>query len=254
MNQDIRAIFLDLGGTFRIVTPDGAYTSAAKKLIAELVGTEIEPEAFYDLVMERYEDYRKWALRFLCEAPEAMLWSRWLAPDYDRARVEKHAVELTYALRRAKGRRVVVPEGEETVKILVARGYKVGVISDLVGTVEIDEWLDESGMRPYFCTVQQSSVTLLRKPHPAIYLLALNEAGVRPEQGVFVGDNLERDIIGAKAVGFGATVAVDYPDAAPLKITDENRPDGIIQSFTQLLDIFPAAPGISLGAYEQRSV
>lgn len=253
-NRDIRAIFLDLGGTFRIVTPDEKFTDAAKKRIVELVGADMEPRAYYDFIMERYEGYRGWALKFMCEAPEDMLWTRWLAPEYDHARLEKHATELTYALRRAKGRRVVVRGGVETLKTLVARGYKLGVVSDLIGTVEIDEWLDGEGLRPYFCTVQQSSVTLLRKPHPAIYLLALREAGVRPEQSVFVGDNLERDIIGAKATGFGATIAVDYPDAAPLKITPENRPDGIIRNFGALLAAFPGAPGMDLGAIGQRSV
>lgn len=254
IKKNIRALFLDLGGTFRIVTPDEKYTDAAKRLIAELVGTDMEPRAYYDFIMERYEGYRAWALKYMCEAPEDMLWTRWLAPEYDHKRLAKHAVELTYALRRAKGRRVVVEGGVDTLKTLVARGYKVGIISDLIGTVEIDEWLDEEKLRPYFCTVQQSSVTLLRKPHPAIYLLALREAGVRPEESVFVGDNLERDIIGAKATGFCATIAVDYPDAAPLKLTPENRPDGIIRSFGELLAAFPGAPEMNIGAIEQRSV
>lgn len=253
-SRKIKAIFLDLGGTFRIVTDDRPYSAAAKRLIVELVGADMGPDAFYDLIMERYDVYRDWALRFMCEAPEPMLWTRWLVPEYDRARVEEHAVELTYALRRAKGRRVVVPGGAATVRELVARGYKVGVISDLVGTAEIDEWLDEDGLRPYFCTVQQSSVTMLRKPHPAIYFLALREAGVRPEESVFVGDNLQRDIIGAKAAGFAGTIAVDYPDAAPLKLTDENRPDGIIRRFDELLAAFPGGYEMNLDAIEKRSV
>ena len=254
MEREIKAVFLDLGGTLRTVIPDAAYTGAAKRRIAELVGTDMEPEAFHTLINERYDTYREWALRFMCEAPEAMLWSRWLAPEYDRARVEGNAVELTYALRRAKGRRVVVQGGAETVKELVARGYKVGIVSDLIGTVEIDEWLDEDGLRPYFCTVQQSSVTMLRKPHPAIYLLAIHEAGVRPEECAFVGDNLKRDIIGAKAVGLGVTIAVDYPGAAPLKLTEENKPDGVIRRFDELLACFPGAPRFDLDAIEKRGV
>ena len=254
MSKQIKAIFLDLGGTFRIVEVDKPYTDQAKRLIAELLGAEMDPEAFHTLINQRYDAYREWAIGFMCEAPEPMLWTRWLVPEYDRERVERHAVELTYALRRAQGRRVVVPGGIETVKELVARGYKVGVISDLIGTVEIDEWLDEDGMRPYFCTVQQSSVTMLRKPHPAIYILALKEAGVRPEESVFVGDNLQRDIIGAKATGFGGTIAVDYPGASPLKLTQENRPDGIIKRFDELLAAFPKAPELNLDAIEQRSV
>lgn len=254
MGKNIRAIFLDLGGTFRIVEDNLPYKTAARRRIAELCGTDMEVEAFHSLIEKRYDGYRDWALKYMCEAPEEMLWTRWLAPECDKALLERNAVELTYELRKAKGERVVVKNGIETVKTLVSRGYKVGVISDLIGTIEIDEWLDRDGLRPYFCTVQQSSVTMLRKPHPAIYFLALKEAAVRPEESVFVGDNLERDIIGAKASNFGATIAVEYPGAKKLKLTAENMPDGIIKSFDQLLEVFPQAPIMNLDAMEQRSV
>lgn len=254
MEKNIRAIFLDLGGTFRIVEDNLPYKTEARRRIAELCGTDMEAEAFHSLIEKRYDGYRDWALKYMCEAPEDMLWSRWLAPECDKALLERNAVELTYELRKAKGERVVVKNGIETVKTLVSRGYKVGVISDLIGTIEIDEWLDRDGLRPYFCTVQQSSVTMLRKPHPAIYFLALKESGVRPEESVFIGDNLERDIIGAKASSFGATIAVEYPGAKKLKLTIENMPVGIIRSFDQLLDVFPQAPIMNLGAMEQRSV
>lgn len=254
MERTIRAIFLDLGGTFRVVQDNIPYKTAARKRIAELCGTNMDAEAFHSLIEQRYDGYRDWALKFLCEAPEPMLWTRWLAPECDRARLEENAAELTYELRRAKGERVVVPGGIETVKTLVLRGYKVGVISDLIGTKEIDEWLDKDGLRPYFCTVQQSSVTMLRKPHPAIYFLALAEAGVRPEESVFIGDNLERDIIGAKASNFGATIAVEYDGLKKLKLTRENVPDGVITRFEQLLSVFPQSPAFRADELEQRSV
>jgi hypothetical protein len=38
MNTDIRAIYLDLGGTFRIIEENKAYADAAKKKIAQLCG------------------------------------------------------------------------------------------------------------------------------------------------------------------------------------------------------------------------
>ena len=36
MNTDIRYIFLDLGGTFRVIDKDPAYLAAARAKIAEL--------------------------------------------------------------------------------------------------------------------------------------------------------------------------------------------------------------------------
>ncbi len=240
MKQGIKAIFLDLGGTFRVVDEDNrSYIHAARERIKELCGTDMDSDAFYDFLNKRYDGYREWALKYMCEAPEEMLWTRWLVPEWDRERIEAAAKELTYCFRRAKGERVVVEKGVETVRELRKRGYLVGIISDLIGTIEIDEWLDRDGIRDLFCTVQQSSVTMLRKPHPAIYFLALSEAGVRPEESCFVGDNLKRDIIGAKQSNFAGTVGAEYPGGLEFKLTEENRPDCILHHFDELLNIFP---------------
>ena len=45
MNTDIRYIFLDLGGTFRVIDKDPAYLAAARAKIAELCGFS-SPNAF----------------------------------------------------------------------------------------------------------------------------------------------------------------------------------------------------------------
>lgn len=253
MEKRITTILIDLGGTFRVVTKNKPYSDAARERIVELVGTEMKPDEFHALIESRYDIYREWALKYMCEAPEEMLWTRWLAPDYNKDRIAKNACELTYQYRRAKGERVIVPNGIKTIKELHARGYTLGIISDLVGCSEVDEWLDNDGLKQYFTTVQQSSVTTLRKPHPSIYFLALKEANARSEESVFVGDNLKRDIIGAKEAMFGATIAVDY-GVAPLKLTEENMPDGIITRFDQLLDVFPGSPRMLVDALEKRSI
>ena len=222
MNTDIRYIFLDLGGTFRVIDEDPVYLSTARAKIAELCGVETDNpnQWFSDVIDKRYDKYRDWALKFMCEAPEEVLWTRWLAYDMDQERIRKNAAELTYQYRQTKGRRTVVEGGAKTVKELCAR-------------------LDADGLRPYFKTVQQSSITYIRKPGPAIYYYALEEVGAQPENCCYVGDNLNRDIVGAKAVAFGMTVAVQYNKEKPLKLTEENMPDGKVYTFPQLLDIFP---------------
>ena len=236
----INTIFIDLGDTFRVIRKDADYILAAKRRIVELLGVDADPIEFYREVIEpRYDRYREWALTFYCEAPEKTLWTRWLAYDYPREQVEAAAAELTMAYRKTKGERVVTDGGAETVKELYRRGYTLGIVSDLVGVHDVDEWLDRDGLRPYFRTVQQSSVCLIRKPHPAIYYYALEECGADPAETCYVGDNLDRDIVGAKATGLGMTVGVQYPGKKPQTVTDANRPDRFIQHFSQLLEIFP---------------
>lgn len=240
MGQDIKAIFIDLGDTFRVIRKDEAYSNMAKIRIARLLGVMSDPLRFFDEVIEpRYSVYREWALKFYCEAPEKELWTRWLAYDFPRELVESVAGELTYEYRKTKGERVVTEGGIETIRELYRRGYTLGIISDLVGTHEVDEWLKKDGLTPYFKTVQQSSVSLIRKPHPAIYYYALQEAGVAPQESCYVGDNLNRDIVGAKAAGFGMTIGVQYPGKKLPAITEENKPDRMISHFSQLLELFP---------------
>jgi putative hydrolase of the HAD superfamily len=134
---------------------------------------------------------------------------------------------------------VVTDGGKETVKELYKRGYTLAIVSDLVVTEEVDEWLDRDQLRPYFKSVQQSSVCLIRKPHPAIYYYALKETGSDPSRTCYVGDNLNRDIIGAKAAGLGMTIGVQYPGKKPQTVTEENKPDMFIDHFAKLLDVFP---------------
>ncbi|MCD8010553.1 MAG: HAD-IIIA family hydrolase [Lachnospiraceae bacterium] len=238
-----RAILFDLGDTLRVIRKDDAYSLRAKTRIAELLGTETDPEEFYRTVIEpRYDRYREWALSYYCEAPEKVLWTRWLAYDFPRERVEAAASELTYEYRKSKGERVVTDGGAETIRELCARGYDLAIVSDLVGVHEVDEWLDRDGLRPYFKSVQQSSISLIRKPHPALFYYALEELGVDAGEACFVGDNLNRDIVGAKAAGLGLTIGVRYPEKKPQEVTEENRPDRFITHFKELLDIFPG-PG-----------
>ena len=93
MNTDIRYIFLDLGGTFRVIDEDPAYLAAARAKIAELCGvkTEDPTQWFEDVIDKRYDVYREWALKYMCEAPEEVLWRRWLAYDCDPELIRRNA-------------------------------------------------------------------------------------------------------------------------------------------------------------------
>lgn len=240
MAHNIEAIFIDLGNTLRILLKDAGHQAAARQKIVELVGTEEDPEAFLEKLNLRYKDYRKWAFEHLSEAPEAELWTRWLTPDFPPERIAPCAVELTYQFRQSMGRRVVVENGREVVEELQRRGYTLGIISNLIGSREIPEWMRAEGFASYFKAVVLSSTFGKRKPDPAIYLEAAHLAGVEPTRCVYVGDNLKRDVTGTRQAGFGMVVImISRQELAEATITDENRPDVIIHEFRELLDLFP---------------
>ena len=249
MPLEIEAIFLDLGNTLRILVKDEVHQLQARQKIVELVGSDENPAAFCEKLDARYKAYRKWAFENLREAPEAELWTRWLAPEFPAERIASLAVELTYQYRQSMGRRTVQRDGKEVVKELSERGYTLGIISNVITSREIPDWLDADGFSKYFKSVVLSSVFGRRKPDPAIYLEAARIAGVEPARCVYVGDNLKRDVTGTRQAGFGMVIILlDPAEADEELISEENRPDVIIHEFRELLDIFPLCPAVRLTA------
>ena len=76
MSKTIKAIFLDVGNTLRVLTDNEPHQAQARKRITELVGTDESPESFIEKVNLRYKEYRKWAFTNLKEAAESEMWTR----------------------------------------------------------------------------------------------------------------------------------------------------------------------------------
>ena len=233
----IKGVFFDLGGTLRIVEKVPEHQERAKVRMARLAGRE-DVEAFINMVEARYEPYREWALGENREAGDYELWHQWLLPELGEERLRAVCHEMTYQYRQVKGLRHVVEGGLQVIRGLYERGYRLGIISNLIGEDEIPDWLREDGLIQYFGAVILSSVCRIRKPDPEIYRLGCEELGLEPEECVSVADNLGRDITGAKAVGIGANVLFISPEKLAKKtITDENRPDFIVHQFKDILDL-----------------
>lgn len=246
MNQEFDAIFYDLGGTLRFVERDAEFEAIARRRIAELCGETGDPDEFCRFLDYRYEGYRKWCFDTMIEATEAELWTRWLTPEYPRELILKNAVELTIEFRNKDGRRVVAPNGAQSIRDLYANGYQLGIISNLVTSKEIPDWLEQDDLAQYFDAVLLSCVEGMRKPGPGLSLLACERIGVEPARCVYIGDNLKRDLEGTRQAGFGMFVLYTTPEKLRKEtITDKNRPDAIIFDFAELKDLFPKRPTVA---------
>ncbi len=235
--KKIRGVFFDLGGTLRICDEAPEHQERAKARMAELAG-RTDVQNFIDMVEERYAPYRDWALTENKEAGDFELWNRWLLPEMDGERLAAVCHELTYQYRQVKGKRRVVDGGLQVIRGLHERGYRLGIISNLIGENEIPDWLREDGLAQYFDAVLLSSVCHIRKPDPQIYHMGCQELGLAPEECVSVADNLGRDITGAKAAGIGANILFISPEKLAKKtITEENRPDYIVHQFPEILNL-----------------
>jgi len=235
--EKIKGVFFDLGGTLRIAEEIPGHMAKARARMAELAGYE-DVESFYAMVEERYAPYRDWALSENKECGDYDLWAKWLLPDLPEEKLREICHEITFQYRQAKGLRHVVDGGVEVIRALKARGYKLGIISNLIGEYEIYDWLKADGLEQYFDAVVLSSVCHIRKPDPEMYRMGCRELDLEPGECASVADNLNRDITGAKAAGIGANILFISPEKLARKtITDGNRPDYIVHRFLDILDL-----------------
>ena len=241
MNENIKAIVFDLGGTLRIALKDEDWMRQGRINMAKLAGTDLPFEEFYALVEERYEKYRAWALDVNRESNDEELWCKWLLYDYPRVRIFANRHKLSYEYRQAKGRRVVVDHGVEVLNELYRRGYKLGIISNLIGETEVYDWLDEDGLLDLFSSVILSPECGLRKPGAEIYRVSSRDLGVPCEQIASIADNQGRDIEGAREAGIAYNVIYNSPEKKhPVDPNGENPPDAVINDFRELLPLFPS--------------
>ena len=217
----IDTIFFDVGNTLRVVVKDAAFSRAAEDELMRLVGATEPHDVFFEKLEKRWKVYRKLAKTSLLDASEMELWSQHLLPDYPIDTVCAHAGRLTRLWRDHDGRRVARPDVKSTL-------------------TEIPDWMIEDGVARYFKAVVLSSKVRIRKPDPAIYLLACRSIGSEPQNCAYVGDNPIRDVQGTRDAGYGMMIRIDEPDTIanePQEIT--LFPDYTITTISQLLDIFP---------------
>ena len=240
LNCNIDTIFFDVGATLRYVVEDPEFAAEAERQLMELVGATEDHDAFFEKLEANWKAYRKQAKSVLLDVSEMELWLQYLLPDYPAERVAPHAARLTRLWRDHDGRRLAHEGVVDTLRELKRRGYKLGIIANTITETEIPDWMCEAGVADCFKTVILSSKVRLRKPDPAIYLLAARCAGSIPENCAYVGDNPVRDVEGALDAGYGCMVLFEDAGTADREGKAPKRlPDYRIHAIPELLDLFP---------------
>ena len=75
----------------------------------------------------------------------------------------------------------------------------MGVISNI--GEQIDSYLDKAGFTEYLTYKVTSFEAGCDKPQPQIFQLALQRAGVTSKETLFVGDQYDLDVLGARSAG-----------------------------------------------------
>jgi putative hydrolase of the HAD superfamily len=115
----------------------------------------------------------------------------------------KHEPRLIFALlsKMNQTRMDLVPYGDAmgTLDDLKKRGLFTGLISNI--EKDITGTLEKLGLRSRLDTVVTSLDAGTSKPQPQIFQYALQKANVKPEQAIYIGDQYQVDVVGAKGAG-----------------------------------------------------
>lgn len=199
----IKAVFFDFFNTLVYFDPprEKHYADTAAEL-----GVRISPEAvaaalpeadawwrsenFRSTIKDReqsskFDAYRGYGLRILRDAenavsPEQAL--QMLAKAFSVGFKFKNYGDSLPALQALKG-----------------KNMRMGVISNI--GEQIDSYLDKAGFTGYFSYKVTSFEAGYDKPQPQIFDMALKRAGVTAKEALFVGDQYDLDVVGARSAG-----------------------------------------------------
>ncbi len=147
----------------------------------------------------------------------------------EKAKVKKYFEEIIL-----KDEPPLVDGVIETLKALNPY-YRIGIIcvSGLTPGKVIRIILKKKRILDFFQSQVFSDEVGFEKPHPAIFEKSLNELRVKPEQAIHIGDLLNSDVAGSKAIGM-KTVWFNFNN----KVNEtEYQPDFEIPKLLHLIEI-----------------
>ena len=242
----LNTALFDMGGTLEDIWYNEETTADVMKKLRETLRTNgLEPgctdQEFRERVLAGLKEYKRWSEGNMLEAKPEEIW-----PDYylkafhfDREKLLPITEELANLWEVTYYHRELRPGVKEMLDGLKARGYRMGVIYNNASLYNVFNVLEQYGVRDYMEDVTVSSITGYRKPHPELFRISMRQMRCKPENCVYIGDTVSRDIIGAKRAGFGKAVQI-YSFLTAQKdegipIAEAEKPDVVIRNFEEFL-------------------
>ena len=199
----ITAIFFDLGET--LVTQnieDNLVTMNALEKISKILPRSKTGKELFSIYREGYKVNEAFRTVHHVEVPiEA-----WMIQLLKRAlsgepedRIVQEAIKIVVSARAENA--IAFPDSRPLLERLTKKETKLGIISNVSSHDVAVEILRKVGLLYYFDTVVTSALVGLRKPDPGIFLYALMQFGLKPEEAVIVGDSEKHDVWGGELTG-----------------------------------------------------
>jgi putative hydrolase of the HAD superfamily len=233
-----RGILFDVGDTLLYQHEFHLATGLRRILATAANAARIDADAFMDAARALVAQVREWQRDILDNGPNYV---ELRFQSLLRLLIERFGLEATLTLPeielefwKATSPMLPEPGARAIVDYLHARGIPTGVISNTVFGGETIEWeLARHGLTDHLSFVMASADYGIRKPHPDLFLTAVQKLGLPPEEVWYVGNSFEADITGASEAGL---VPVWYTR----RVTDDRKHDGLRvkdwNSFVELLE------------------
>ena len=230
----LRAVFLDIGDT--VMRPNPSWEHVYAMAFQEF-GFDVDIDELHAALRRAYH-HGGWGMDGGFEPTEETSFRRTI--EIDAAAIAELGLEpMPDAFYRRLSELFMVtshwhifPDAYPTLTALKGRGLIVGAVSNWVWN--LPELLHALDLVSQFDFIAASARIGFEKPHPRIFQWALDQAGVPAESVIHVGDHVDADVEGARAVGITG-VLIDRTQ----RHRPEEIPDGVqvIHSLDALLPI-----------------
>ncbi|MEK6751796.1 MAG: HAD family hydrolase [Chloroflexota bacterium] len=198
----IRHILFDLGGTLMHARGDWSpvYERADQALGETLrehtikLDTKIFRTRLHQYYEQRDKDFQETTYHFvLRELLKELGYAEVAEP------VLRSALDAMYSITQTNWQ--LEEDTIATLQNLKSKNYKLGIFSNAGDDKDVQELIENFGIRPHFDFVLTSAACFYRKPHPRAFEIALAQWNISPHEAVMIGDSLEADIAGARNSG-----------------------------------------------------
>ena len=246
----IKAVMFDMGGTLEDVFVDETSELAAIDRLDEMLRAGgLEPGVDQDELKRRVDEgwkrYGAYRDRTGEELKPIPIWCDYVLTDFDfpRQKLEPLCEPIAHMWELTHYHRALRPRVAEMLQGLKDLGLKLGVISNTAAMYQVFDSLEEYGIRDFFDDVTLSSVTGMRKPLADVFFVSTRQLCVCPEDCVYVGDTVSRDIIGSKKAGFARAIQIgsQLTKEKDNGLQTDCRPDYVIED---IYDVLPLVRGM----------
>lgn len=217
--EALDAVMEEVEARFRLDVAPGALSGEFALALMEIIRSEPDmeeqagflpfrlaaPDIFAGIVMSHGGSVQ--------EADKEWFWSRYLEIQ---KRTWRPYPEVVPALDRLREAGIVVGSVTDSDRYLFD---DILPHTDLDGYIEVRVSAEDAGYV---------------KPHPEVFRLALERAGMDPAETVMVGDSYERDLVGAHAAGIRNLVLVDRHAARTVPVPSVRDLRGLFEALTTL--------------------